>query len=312
MKAGMSKTEENASLKEDWEKILPRMGYMAILRNVRNFIKTGVDTDMYVPRLYDPEFVRRSKQLPFRFYSAWKVLAAMQDINAANVEDIPYVMKGIERALNASVMNVPVIPGLTFVAIDVSGSMDDQLSHKRGMDYRTWESLKKKNPYGVTRKDVSTLFGAIVNSRSERAIISVFGEDFKLLKMSSNDILVNQREAAGANVGHSTNAWKAIHYLNTSGKKVDRIVVFSDEVVYDSSGHQRSFIEELTKYQRNVNPDVFIYSVDLGGYGFSSIPENTKNTVKLAGFSDKIFHYISLFEKDKNTMMSDIENYQCH
>ena len=58
--------------KEVWEAIRPHMGYMAMLRNLRNFINAGVAMGPVLERLSDPEQVRRSKQLPFRFYTAWR------------------------------------------------------------------------------------------------------------------------------------------------------------------------------------------------------------------------------------------------
>lgn len=316
--------------KESWENILPSMGYMAILRNVRNFIQRGVDTSLYVPRLYDRDFVIKSKQFPFRFFSAWKAVKYMPTQDVTNVEDIPVVMKGIERALNESVANVPSMSGITFVASDVSGSMESPI-----VDVTLLRKRKSKKKIDtrtlVTRKEIATLFGAIVSKKSDKSIASVFGSDFKVVNMYHDSIIENGKMAHDTRVGHSTNAWKAISYLNEEKKVVDRIVVFSDEVVYDSNrrlygsnslplrwfgdnrdAENRSFVEELVKYQRNVNPDVFIYSVDLAGYGFSSIPINTKNSVKLAGFSDKIFQYISLFERDKQTMMDDIEQYHYH
>ena len=56
------------------------MGYMALLRNLRNFIEKGVKEDSIqyvIDRLTNPEQVERSKQFPFRFYSAAKVLEDM-------------------------------------------------------------------------------------------------------------------------------------------------------------------------------------------------------------------------------------------
>ena len=328
----------DGSDKESWEKILPSMGYMAILRNLRNFIVNNVDTSMYVPRISDGDFVRKSKQFPFRFYSAWKTVEAIPKTGitqhgkkfAINVEDVPYVMKGIEKALNESVANVPKMPGITFVAIDVSDSMNSPVSRKHTLLRRvvynanTFDQIREEQRRSVTRKEIAALFGAIVNQRSERAITSVFGEDFATVNMSSGDILENMNKVLRARVGFSTNAWKAIDFLNTTKKKVDRIVIFSDEVVYDSHirdydldadydvDPSHSLIDELVKYQRNVNPDVYVYSVDLAGYGFSSIPVDTKNTAKIAGFSDKIFNYMALFETDRRTMLNDIENYQYH
>ena len=51
------------------------MGYMAMLRNLRNFDEARIDDDVrkHVKAvLTDAEEVKRSRQFPFRFYSAFK------------------------------------------------------------------------------------------------------------------------------------------------------------------------------------------------------------------------------------------------
>lgn len=292
---------KGGSTKENWENEIPTMGYMALIRNLNNFLKTGVDPDLYMSRITDEDFVKKSKQFPYRFYTAWKMVK--ENSRPENPSDVREVLKGLEKALKMSVGNVPELPGITFTAVDVSGSMDAKVSEK---------SI-------VSRADVSSLFGAIMNEKSHRSIVSAFGQDFAVVPMDSESILKNMEAVKNTHVGHSTNGWKAIDYLNRENIVVDRIVTFSDEVMYDSSSrfsffnvNPRQYVEELVKYQRNVNPDVYIYSVDLAGYGFSSVPENAKNTVKVAGFSDKIFNYISLFETDHRTMLNDIENYTYH
>lgn len=58
-----------------WEAVIPSMGYMALLRNLRNFDEAGVGDDAaerIIARLTDPDEVARSRQLPFRFYSAYR------------------------------------------------------------------------------------------------------------------------------------------------------------------------------------------------------------------------------------------------
>ena len=55
--------------------MIPSMGYMALLRNLRNFDQAGIsrDTQMAVAStLADPEAVARSRQFPYRFWSAYK------------------------------------------------------------------------------------------------------------------------------------------------------------------------------------------------------------------------------------------------
>src|SRR5262249_29902723 len=56
-----------------WTALIPSMGYMALLRNLRNFDEAGVSDEVaatVADRLADPAQVATSRQFPFRFLSA--------------------------------------------------------------------------------------------------------------------------------------------------------------------------------------------------------------------------------------------------
>ena len=104
---------------EVWE--AAKLPYMATLRNLRNLNECGI-VDKYLPFITDPESIRRSKQLPYRFYSAY---CELKDAGAPM-----RVLAALEQALSISVENVPNLPGKTAVLIDASGSMEAPLSDK--------------------------------------------------------------------------------------------------------------------------------------------------------------------------------------
>jgi hypothetical protein len=66
-------------------------------------------------------------------------------------------------------------------------------------------------------------------------------------------------------------------------------------------------IDGWNTYTHTVNPNAYIYSVDLAGYGTTSIPLNYKNAAKIAGFSEKIYDFISTFESDPRTTVDKIK-----
>ena len=71
------------ALKALWEELVSsgRLGYMALLRNLRNIILSGVDDahlEMVCGRLSNPGEVRKSRQLPFRFLSAYSELDTLR------------------------------------------------------------------------------------------------------------------------------------------------------------------------------------------------------------------------------------------
>jgi hypothetical protein len=292
------------STKENWESIIPKMPYMATLRNLRNFLEKGVDADslrIVLARLSDPEQVKRSKQFPFRYFSAYR-----------EIENVgsPYTTKTLdtlETALDISVANLPRFAGTTFITADNSGSMSAPLSAKGS----------------VRREDVANLLMAISNALCEFPICSIFGDDFKVKNMSQrNGAIANMRTIRNDEVGSSTNAYKAFDYLINNRIKVDRIILFSDMQCYDSShraytlmssynyGYESNIAASFRKYKTTVNPKVYLYSIDLAGYGTSQTPENEPNVMTIAGWTEKILNFIPIFESDKATAVQAIDNYK--
>lgn len=74
-----SKGDREKAIKHTWQELIAsgRMGYMAMLRNLRNMILQGVDNgtiELICSKISNPDEVRKSKQLPFRFLSAYMQL----------------------------------------------------------------------------------------------------------------------------------------------------------------------------------------------------------------------------------------------
>lgn len=92
-----------------------KMGYMALLRNLNNLLKNDVSPKVIkaaADKLSNREEVKKSRQLPFRFITAYKNVRGSRVLSDA-------IALAIEHALD----NVPELPGRTLVAVDTSGSM---------------------------------------------------------------------------------------------------------------------------------------------------------------------------------------------
>ena len=105
-----SKADKKAAVRMVWQQLIAsrRMGYMATLRNLRNMLEASVnDASMQQVCSYlsNAEAVARSKQLPFRFLSAYlqlKVLGLsshrpLQKVIDATAWKISVIEKSIER-----------------------------------------------------------------------------------------------------------------------------------------------------------------------------------------------------------------------
>jgi len=280
------------STKEAWEKIIPRMGYMALLRNLRNFLEKEVELSSVIEYLTDPKRVKNSKQLPFRF------LAAYREVQRVATPKTQFVLEAISKAMELSLENLPRLEGYTCVAVDNSGSMDSRLSRRGVMRYC----------------DVAATMGAALNKISN-AIVMVFSEDAHFLTLNrNNDILSNVAIILSSCIPSSTNAYKVSLLLLQHKIKVDRLILLSDMQCWDSEIDSwrapRHFAPLFREYRKQINPDCWLYSVDLAGYGKGiQVPQGEKRTVLLAGWSDRIFDFIANWEKSRETQVKLIEDY---
>ncbi len=279
--------------------------YMAALRNLRNIVEEGVSEkhlNMVLKMLSDPNEVRKSKQFPFRFYSAYRML---QDTDLDQLA-VNRCLEALETALLISADNLPHLPGITFMSADNSGSMDTVISEKSR----------------VARHQIANLLQSIAHKTCDQSITSVFGESFAVAHVSKTDgVITNMEKFRNTGVGHSTNAYLAIKWLNDKKQNVDRIIIFSDEQCYSTHGSSgwipglkmgygdrgQSLSEQFEAYKHNVNPKALLYSIDLAGYGTAQFPMSDKSVVTLAGWSEKLLDFISKFESGRGDALAKIE-----
>lgn len=103
-----------ADKKVAWERLIEegRLGYLALLRNLRGMTEAGVD----VALVREAILARRGagRVLPFRYVAAARACPQME----------PW----LDQALCEAVNEGPRLPGRTVVLVDVSGSMGERLS----------------------------------------------------------------------------------------------------------------------------------------------------------------------------------------
>lgn len=277
---------ERGNKKEVWEELIEsgKVGYMALLRNLRNIINSGADNVNTVYNvLRDPVQVKRSKQLPFRFFSAYQV--ARKELSHAGSK----VLDVLNDAIEASIANMPILEGKTYMTADMSGSM-------------TWNYVSKDST--VHCGHIAALMMAMAHKFCDNAITSVYATTFKPVNVSTRSgVLDNMNTFLNANVGGGTQLHLAIQHLLDNKIKVDRIIVFSDEQAY--GGSAQSLID---RYRREINPDVWVHSLNLNSYGTQQFVGNKTNLI--GGWSEKALDFIRLAEEGTGSLVKTIENYQ--
>lgn len=186
---------------EAWETVMPNMGYMALLRNLRNFEQAGVSDhalDEVASDLANEAAVKRSRQFPIRFYSAYKQVPS---------ERFSFPL---EQALGHSLKNVPKLKGNTLVMIDVSSSMKNAYSQRGTVNF--WET--------------AAVFGVALAKRQKRARCFIYNTNVK--EVSLDKPIMRTVEAIGGAVTGGTATFQMLARC-LQQDTFDRVVVLTDE-----------------------------------------------------------------------------------
>lgn len=279
---------KNGSSKESWSAVVPKMGIMAKLRNLRNFLDNDVDPKFYLTDFNTKDIILKSKQFPFRFYSAHKMLRNNNNLNTTKVLD------ALETAIEYSIENIPKIPGKTLIAADNSGSMSSTVSGKSKLELR----------------EIANLMASFSNKVFDESIVSSFGEDFKIINLSKRNVLSNVDLITQLSVGYATNGWKVARHLLDNKIFVDRVIIFTDMQLWDNTDcycDSTTLRTAWSTYKKEVNSNAKLYLVDLAGYGTIQFPEHTTNIVNIGGWSENIFDFIIKYEQDISTTIDYIK-----
>lgn len=254
-----------------WEALIPSMGYMALLRNLRNFDEVGVSDVAAVHvmnKLMSPDEVARSRQLPYRFLSAYLAAPSDRWKHPLNV------------ALEHSLASIPMLPGKTLVLVDTSASM------------RTPVSAKSQ----IRAVDAGALLGVALTHRntpprgtSEVDLVGFASGEFRhdVYRGVAPLAEVKRFTDRVGEVGHGTDMFGA---LKRTFRGHDRVFLISDMQTVAGPLAPRESIDDV------VPRSVPIYGFNLGGYSNVPYAAGSPNRHEFGGLSDATLRAIPLLE----------------
>ncbi|WP_171167044.1 TROVE domain-containing protein [Streptomyces sp. I05A-00742] len=244
-----------------WEAVIPSMGTMALVRNLRNFDEAGVGDEVaadVAARISDPAEVARSRQFPFRYLAAHRHTSSLRWGQA------------LERALSHSLANVPSLPGRTLVLVDRSASMFDGISARTQLN----------------RADSAAVFGTAIALRAASADLVEFGSTSRRVPLAAGDSVLRATERFGNLGGTDTAGAVRRHYAGH-----DRVVIVTDEQAgFGTHSDATSLIPA----------DVPVYTWNLAGYRTGHGPSGTGNRHTFGGLSDASFRAVPLLEAGRD------------
>lgn len=281
------------AVKNKWEELVlsNKLGYMAALRNLRNMLEAGIGNkvlDTVCSYLSNAQAVAKSKQLPFRFLSAYRELKDVKSMQVSKVLD------ALETAIMHSAANIKGYDSNTSVVIaaDVSGSM------------QTAVSAKSK----IQRFDIGLLLAMLLQSRCEAVMTGMFGDTWKVINLPKKNILsnVDALYSREGEVGYSTNGFLVIKDLLQRRQKVDKVMMFTDCQLWNSTGSGDTLEKSWNSYKQ-IAPNAKLYLFDLAGYGNTPVSVLRNDVFLIAGWSDKVFDVLAAIE-DGSTALDVINS----
>ncbi|MDR1407895.1 MAG: TROVE domain-containing protein [Tannerella sp.] len=276
------------AFRHKWEALIDsgKIGYMALMRNLRNLLETGISTK-HVKQVCDalsaPDAVRKSRQFPFRFLAAYRELSGVRSGHTSRI------MSALEQAVLVSAQNIAGFDEDTrvLVACDVSGSMQKAISAKSA----------------VKNYDIGLMLGMLLKSRCKNALAGMFGDTWKIVNLPGAGVLssVDAFYRREGEVGYSTNGYLVVQDLIDHRIAMDKIMIFTDCQLWDNTGCDNEMVAVWTKYKQ-MFPDARLYLFDLAGYGNTPLSIDSGDVYLIAGWSDKIFDMLAALERGSDAL----------
>ena len=250
--------EYATKIKEAWTRLIVenRLGALAFLRNIRNMDNANVDVNVIKEKMKD---LKVTKIFPYQFISAARYNPNYED----DLQTLFF------KAFESSTK----LKGNTAVLVDVSGSMDYNMSTKSNM----------------TRMDAACSLAMIAREICENPYIWSFSDETKVIPnrrgFALRDAIVDSQRHWG------TQLFESVIEVCKTSKKLDRMIIITDEQAYQ---YRQKEAYDITK---KLGIPVYVLNVANyeNGIGYR------ENWVNISGFSDKVFDYIIAREGLENT-----------
>jgi hypothetical protein len=266
-KNGALPEAERKSKKQLWTELLSsgKLGFMALLRNLRNIEEADVDQATMIKYVYsqleDDDVIAKSKQFPFAFINAYEAIGSNNG----------RLMSAVSTAVDLSLSNLPSLGDNTWIILDCSGSMSNLYGAKQS-----------NTPIKTGSMFAAALLKA--NAKANNVKLTLFSDNAETIGVNTNDSVIGiTQRIMGKVYGGGTNLQAALDHKKKLGFEPDTIVVISDMEVNSlraPRGATTIFNKGAVKIALNLN-------------GGKSTPIGDRDGwYQLAGWSEKLFSFI--------------------
>ena len=283
-----ARNKNSKSTMEDVKKSIDTSSVMAIVKNLVALERAGLFNDKEAvksicSRLTDAEQVKKSRLLPFRFYSAYVEVEALY----SRGEGKRKILDALVEAMDLSIYNLQDIEGFNAILIDRSGSMRHPISSMSS----------------VTADVVSCILGAICFKKGTADVYVFADRCHEVTGISRKSTVMDITKAImSVNVGGCTYLNEALDYIGRQGTKYDSLIILSDNDCYSSQNGSFRFhswgsygtddnVNALIK--RGTFKKVFINNMLGNNFSIVNTDDFRKNLI--TGFSERVIDVINVY-----------------
>ena len=211
-----------------------KLGYLAAIRNINNIVNN--DSEGETTKMLANLISDSTKIRAAKIMPQQLANAYLYGSNAVPIKD------ALEKAIEGAMANFKeAITGNVAIVLDVSGSM------------------------GGVRKEAAFIT-AILYQALGTSDLYTFAHYADMVKPLYYDFKMLYETILGYFTGGGTNLQSALDMIRKSGKKYDRIIIISD-----NEANRGNCVNSYKKLITQINSPK-IYSIDLAGYGETSLP----------------------------------------
>ena len=273
-----------------WVDIASNMSWQQLRINLNNLEKHGVLKDRVLvdsiaSKLRDEEAIVKAKAMPYQLYQAYK------NFTSDNAYANEIIGTALQDAFEISLKNAPKLTGLSYVFVDVSGSMG----------YSVTSGYNSKTRF----VDIAAMFASAIKKSNPEAVIVPFNDFVIDYKINSRDSSMTITSQLAALCTGGTRTSSCLEYLKKNKIKPDNIIFISDNMSWEDKIPANTIYQDVkTATSKLICIDIAPYTSTQFDYG--------KNVLHIGGFNDSVFAAIEAFLNGTTNFVEVIMDLDVH
>ncbi len=291
-----AKNELNEAKTDNYKELIEtkKIGYLALLRNLRNILKTNnIELlDKACELLVQKDFIRKSLVWPHQIDLALEIM-----ILEFSGQAMAKITKALDEAYELSIPNLKeLLPeGKTAVVFDTSGSMVGGWYNKVYVNSKT---VINKSPVEKAALIAATFAKGVYGDVYQFASFAK-----QITGWNPNDSINTLKKNFMSHIGecnHGTNFGSCFALFEQTNKRYDRVIIISDE----QDGYNN--VENNYKSYCNKFGTPYVYIVNVCGYASTSPIKNGQRVFRLYGYNQDLYDKITQMEINPAVVIDEI------